>query len=72
MLTFLTGKGYDDWDMVVRAEEEKFIPASDSYTAAAFALKNRPFPGGRLLATGIGLMGLLSAFGLGFLRKKQS
>jgi hypothetical protein len=71
MLTFLTGKGYDDWDMVVRAKEEKFIPASDSYAVAALALKNSPFPGGRLLATGIGLMGLLSAFGLGFLRKKQ-
>jgi hypothetical protein len=71
MLTFLTGKGYDDWDMVVRAEEEQFIPASDSYAAAAFALKNSPFSSGRLLATGIGLMGLLSALGLGFLRKKQ-
>jgi hypothetical protein len=71
MLTFLTGKGYDDWDMVVRAEEEKFIPASDSYAAAALALRNEPGPGGRLLVAGIGLIGLLSGLGLGFLRHKK-
>jgi hypothetical protein len=71
MLTFLTGKGYDDWDIVMRAEEEKSIPASDSYTAAALAIKHSQSPGGGLLVAGIGLTGLLAAFGLGFLRKRQ-
>jgi len=62
MLTFLTGKGYDDWDVVMRAEDAKSIPASDSYAAAALALKHGQSPGGGLLAAGIGLMGLLFAY----------
>jgi hypothetical protein len=62
MLTFLTGKGYDDWDVVTRAEQEKSIPASDSYAAAAFGLKHRHSPGGGLLVAGIGLIGLLFAY----------
>ncbi len=71
MLTYLTGKGYDDWDLVLRAEEEKSIPASASYAAAALELKHNQSPGGGLLVAGIGLMGLLAAFGPGLLRKRQ-
>lgn len=74
MLTFLTGKGYEDWDVVMRApraEDEKSIPASDSYAAAAFALRQDPPAGRSLLVAGIGLTGLLAAFGLGLLRKRQ-
>jgi hypothetical protein len=72
MLTYLTGKGYDDWDVVTRGEDGKSIPASDSYAAAALALRNDDPPAGRgLLVAGIGLMGLIAAFGLGLLRKRQ-
>jgi hypothetical protein len=71
MLTFLTGKGYDDWDVVMRPEDEKSIPTSDSYAAAAFALRTDPPAGSSLLVAGIGLTGLLAAFGLGLLRKRQ-
>jgi hypothetical protein len=64
MLTYLTGKGYNDWDVVVRTEEEKFIPTEDSYAAAAVA--NAKTPAGResVVIAGIGFMGLLSAIGL--------
>ena len=58
MLTFLTGKGYDDWDVVMRAEDEKSIPTSDSYAAAAFALRTDPPAGRSLLVAGIGLIGI--------------
>lgn len=72
MLTYLTGKGYEDWDVVMRAEEGKSIPAQDSYAAANRELRSNPLAGGqRLLVAGIGLAGLLFAFGLGFLRKRQ-
>jgi len=72
MLTYLTGKGYNDWDLVVRAEEEKFIPAADSYAAAAVAVaKERPGGGGMVIA-GIGLLGLFSAIGLGIRRIRQA
>jgi hypothetical protein len=64
MLTYLTGKDYDDWDVVVKAEEEKFIPAGDSYAAADLAIRNEwPRNNGMLIA-GIGITGLFSMLGL--------
>jgi hypothetical protein len=68
MLTWLTGKGYGDWDVVMRAEEEKGVPAADSYAAAA--LEKRP-EGGRMWLAGIGFIGLVSAVGLGIRRRAQ-
>lgn len=60
MLTYLTGKSYKDWDIVATAEEEKSLPATDSYAAAALAIRNeRPRNNGMLIA-GIGIVGLLS------------
>src|SRR5262249_34365265 len=38
MLTYLTGKGYNDWDVVTRTEDEKSIPFENSYAAAALAI----------------------------------
>jgi len=65
MLTYLTGKTYDDWDVVAKTEENKNIPAADSYAAAAKAIRKTPAGNGRVLIAGIGIIGLLSVIGLG-------
>ena len=62
MLTYLTGKSYDDWDVVVNTKEEKNIPAEISYRSIASTIKfdkkdNRP-----LFAT-LGVIGLIALFG---------
>src|SRR6185295_5779837 len=62
MLTYLTGKSYDDWDVVTNTKEEKNIPAEISYRSIASAIKfdkkdNRP-----LFAT-LGVIGLIALFG---------
>ncbi len=65
MLTYLTGKSYKDWDIIAKTEEEKSIPATDSYAAAALKLSEEQ---GRrsdsMLIAGIGIAGLLSMLGL--------
>jgi len=71
MLTFLTGKSYNDWDLVARTQNEQSIPASDSYAAAARELHSYPLRGERLLIAGFGLFGLLSSLGLGLLRHRK-
>ncbi len=60
MLTYLTGKGYSDWDVVINEEGEKFIPAEASYAAASLGVKNKPGTNNSLLFAGIGLVGLIS------------
>ncbi len=62
MLTYLTGKGYDDWDVVTNTKEEKNIPAEISYGSIASTIRfdkkdNRP-----LFAT-LGVIGLIALFG---------
>ncbi|HYV53014.1 MAG TPA: DUF2330 domain-containing protein [Chitinophagaceae bacterium] len=62
MLTYLTGKSYDDWDVVTNTKEEKNIPAEISYRSIASAIRfdkkdNRP-----LFAT-LGVIGLIALFG---------
>ena len=62
MLTYLTGKGYDDWDVVTNTKEEKNIPAENSYGSIASTITfdkkdNRP-----LFAT-LGVIGLIALFG---------
>src|SRR5688572_15741755 len=62
MLTYLTGKKYEDWD-VVSNEEEQLIPNEASYAAVS---KESP-PAGRnrtLLFATIGVMGLVTLAGL--------
>jgi len=71
MLTYLTGKGFDDWDVAVRAEEEKNIPPADSYTAAALMIRKEPAGGGHMLIAGIGILGLLSVIGMGIRGNKK-
>jgi hypothetical protein len=55
----------------VRAEEEKYIPAADSYAAAAFAVANERSGGGGMMIAGIGLLGLVSVIGLGIRRIRR-
>lgn len=69
MLANLTGKGYDDWDVVVKADEERYIPQTASY-AAASRLKNNPWKGEKMILAAIGLLGAVSLMGAG--RKKDS
>ena len=64
MLTYLTGKNYNDWDVVVRAEEEKFIPAADSYAAANLTTRKKPVDDERMIMAGIGIMSMISLIGL--------
>jgi hypothetical protein len=65
MLTYLTGKSYKDWDIIAKTEEEKAIPATDSYAAAALKLsKEQGRRGDSMLIAGIGIAGLLSMLGL--------
>jgi hypothetical protein len=61
MLTYLTGKGYSDWDVVLN-EEEKQLPAEASYATLS---KNVSIPEKRnsLLFAGIGLVGMLVLIG---------
>lgn len=66
MLTYLTGKGYNDWDVVVRAEEEKYIPAADSYAAAALIIREGSTHSRSIWIAGISFVGLLLAVGLRF------
>jgi hypothetical protein len=62
MLRHLTGKSYDDWDVVINNKEEGNIPSAISYSSIASTIKfdkkdNRP-----LFAT-LGVIGLIALFG---------
>ncbi len=65
MLTYLTGKGYTDWDVAIKTEDERSIPAADSYAAAALAIRKEPSDKSSMMVAGIGITGLLSLIGLG-------
>jgi hypothetical protein len=71
MLAYLTGKGYNDWDVVVRAEEEKFIPSADSYAAAALAIGNAPSGKRKMMIAGFGIIGFLSVISFGIRSRKS-
>ncbi len=60
MLTYLTGKGYKDWDVVMDEPEEKHIPAEASYAAIAPTLKDKPQRDSKILFATLGVMGLVS------------
>jgi len=66
MLTYLTGKGYNDWDILSRAGEEKTLPREDTYAVIATtfspAAANK---GNGILLVALSAMGLLSVAGIG-------
>jgi hypothetical protein len=67
MLGYLTGKGYEDWDLVMN--DEKQLPEDVSYeTAAMYAGKNKEKSNGVLLVS-LGIVAIASMIGLGYKRK---
>src|SRR6187200_1997804 len=70
MLTYLTGKGYSDWDVVSEQPEEKYVPKEASYTSIASSLQNKPKKDKGILVATLSVVGLLSL--AGFRRKKEN
>ena len=62
MLSFLTGKDYSDWDVVMNNKEEKYLPAELSY--GSLALTTVPKKGEGYFFASLGLIGLIAAMGL--------
>lgn len=71
MLTYLTGKGYNDWDVIARADEEKFIPFADSYASAALTIQKAPSGRENMMIAGIGIIGFLSVVSFGIRSRKS-
>jgi hypothetical protein len=69
MLTYLTGKGYSDWDVVAEQPEEKYVPADASYASIAPSVGNRPKKEKGILVATLGVVGLISL--AGFRRKTK-
>lgn len=67
-LVYLTGKGYNDWDVVTNDPEEKNIPAEASYASILPEVKNENKSGNGILYATLGLLGLVSL--AGFSNKK--
>jgi len=63
MLTYLTGKSYSDWDVVMN-EEEKSVPAEAEYVTVSKDINKKPGRDNVLLFATIGVIGLVSLAGL--------
>jgi hypothetical protein len=61
-LASLTGKGYDDWDVVVKAGNEQFIPKEASYAAAAITKTNWK---DNIMLVAVSLVGVVSLISVG-------
>ncbi len=70
MLSYLTGKGYDDWDVVLNTDEEKYIPVEDSYDIAASETKSVKKRDNTILFATLGVVCLVSWVGFGQRRKQ--
>lgn len=70
MLTYLTGKGYSDWDVVSEQPEEKYVPKEASYASIAPLLENRPKKDRGILVATLSVVGLV--FLAGFRRKEKN
>ncbi|MFI5130890.1 MAG: DUF2330 domain-containing protein [Chitinophagales bacterium] len=62
MLTYLTGKSYSDWDVVIN-DEEKSIPAEAAYATVSKNISNNSGPDNTLLFATLGVVGLVSLIG---------
>jgi len=63
MLTYLTGKSYSDWDVVMNDEEEKLIPTEATYATVSKYVQNGKGRSNSILFATIGVVGLVSLFG---------
>ena len=70
MLTYLTGKGYSDWDVVSEQPEEKYVPREASYASIATLIQNKPKKDKGILVATVSVIGLISL--AGFRRKKDN
>ena len=57
MLSNLTGKGYDDWDLVAVKDEEKSIPAVVSYQTLSLVKSEDKKTEKNILFAAIGILG---------------
>ena len=64
MLTYLTGKGYSDWDLVAEQPEEKYVPAEASYASIAPSIQNKPKKDTGILIATFSVMGLVFLAGI--------
>jgi hypothetical protein len=62
MLTYLTGKGYDDWDVVINHKEENNMPVDVSYKSIASTMMFDKKDSRPLFAT-LGVIGLIALLG---------
>lgn len=72
MLTYLTGKSFDDWDVVSNTGEEKYVPTEASYAMVAKDAVPKSGGNNNLLFAGIAMVGLISIVGLGRRKKETS
>jgi hypothetical protein len=70
MLTYLTGKGYSDWDVVSEQPEEKYVPKEASYASIAPLIQNKSKKDKGILVATLSVVGLISL--AGFRRKKEN
>ena len=68
-LSYLTGKDYSDWDVVMNDGEEKYIPAQASYENLSLITKVPEKDKGVLFAT-LGVIGLIVV--IGFKQKRKN
>lgn len=64
MLAYLTGKTYNDWDVVLEEPEEKYIPAEASYASIAPLLDKESGRSNGLLYATLGVMGVITLAGV--------
>ena len=69
MLTYLTGKGYSDWDLVTEEPEEKYVPTEARYASIAPSIDNKPKRDKGILYATIGMIGIISL--VGFRQRKD-
>jgi hypothetical protein len=65
MLSYLTGKGYDDWDVLVKSPEEKYVPKEASYAIVERQLDKNSETKHGILFSIVAIIGLASLLGLG-------
>lgn len=69
MLANLTGKGYDDWDLVASSNKEKNIPVIASYQSVALLTAKRNRNDDRVAFAIIGIAGVLGLIGINSRRR---